>query len=286
MGDIVNPGKFSKLKGYQELVDSWLKELPVRGEGDFGQALSYAYSTPGKRFRPVSMLLIAEILGIKSSKIKELALAVELLHCSSLVHDDLPALDNDSFRRGRETVHVKYGEATAILVGDALISDTFGLLAAAELPYKLLSRFSDTFRLLCEGQVLDLDITINSWERVEERHQKKTGAMIELALSAPAYLLENGEIKIRELNSFGKKLGVIFQLVDDIRDVTKSAEVLGKTSDLDRQLGRVTAISFLGLDGAMARLKEIEEEVRTELAGGELAELDILVDYLLARLED
>jgi geranylgeranyl diphosphate synthase type II len=282
----VNPSKFSKIRDYAALVDSWLKELPVRGSGDFGQALSYAYSTPGKRFRPSAMLLTAEILGIKSNKIKDLALAIELLHCSSLVHDDLPALDNDSFRRGRETVHVKYGEATAILAGDALISDSFGILAAAEVPHKLLSSFSDTFRLLCEGQVLDLDISINSWERVEERHQKKTGAMIELALSAPAYLLPSGEERIQQLKSFGKKLGVIFQLVDDIRDVTKSSEVLGKTSDLDKKLGRVTAISFLGLDGATARLKEIEKEVREELVKSDLSPLEILVDYLMVRLEE
>ena len=282
----MNSGKFSKLTESAALIDSWLEELPVRGGGDFSQALKYAYSTPGKRFRPVATLLSAELLGIKSNKIKQLALAIELLHCSSLVHDDLPALDNDSLRRGRETVHVKFGEATAILAGDALISDTFGLLAGAEVPYSLISSFSDTFRLLCEGQVLDLDITIDSWERVQDRHQKKTGAMIELALSAPAYLLESGLEKVLQLKSVGRKLGVMFQLVDDIRDVTKSAEVLGKTSDLDRQLGRVTAISFLGLDGATALLKEMEQEIRVELADSKLLELEILVDYLLARLEE
>ena len=282
----MNSGKFSKLTESAALVDSWLEELPLRGAGDFSQSLKYAYSTPGKRFRPVATLLSAELLGIKSNKIKQLALAIELLHCSSLVHDDLPALDNDSLRRGRETVHVKFGEATAILAGDALISDTFGLLAGAEVPYSLISSFSDTFRLLCEGQVLDLDITIDSWERVQDRHQKKTGAMIELALSAPAYLLESGLEKVLQLKSVGRKLGVMFQLVDDIRDVTKSAEVLGKTSDLDRQLGRVTAISFLGLDGATALLKEMEQEIRVELADSKLLELEILVDYLLARLEE
>lgn len=282
----MNSGKFSKIRDYASLVDSWLKELPVRGVGDFSQALSYSYSTPGKRFRPSAMLLTAELLEIKHNKIKEIALAIELLHCSSLVHDDLPALDNDSFRRGRETVHVKYGEATAILAGDALVSDSFGLLAAAEVPYKLISRFSDTFRLLCEGQVLDLDISINSWPRVQERHEKKTGAMIELALSAPAYLLSSGEERIEQLSSFGKKLGVIFQLVDDIRDVTKSSEVLGKTSDLDKKLGRITAISFLGLDGAIARLKEIEIEVKEELIKSDLVPLEILVDYLMSRLEE
>ncbi len=282
----MNPSKFSKLKDYAAMVDSWLKELPVHGEGEFAQALSYAYSTPGKRFRPAAMLLVAELIGVKSSKIKDLATAIEILHCSSLVHDDLPALDNDSLRRGRETVHVKFGEATALLAGDALISDTFGILSAAEVPHKLITQFANTYRELCEGQVLDLDISINSWERVEERHRKKTGAMIELALSAPAYLLENGEAKIGQLRDFGMKLGVMFQLIDDIRDVTKSAEILGKTSDLDKQLGRVTAISFLGLEGAEKRLGEIEKESRGELEKAGLQDLEILIDYLMSRLEE
>lgn len=278
--------KFQKLVDYQCLVDSWLSELPVRGEGDFANALTYAYLTPGKRFRPVAMLLVGEVLGIKSNKIKEIAIAIELLHCSSLVHDDLPALDNDSLRRGRETVHVKYGEATALLIGDALIAESFGILSQAEISHQLIVRFADTFGLLCQGQVLDLDITIDSWDKVEARHSKKTGAMIELALSAPAYLLKKDEGKIQTLNGIGSRLGVMFQLIDDIRDVTKSAEILGKTSDLDRQLGRVTALSFLGLEGAIERLKEIENSLRSELQSGELSKLGILVDYLMSRLDE
>ena len=280
----MNSDKFSILKELRAEVDSWLTELPKLGQGEFGEAVQYTFGTPGKRFRPVALLLSARSLGIKSSIIKELCLALELLHCSSLVHDDLPALDNDSLRRGREALHVAYGEAAAILVGDALIAESFGILARAEVPSKLIARFSETFRLLCEGQVLDLDVTINSWERVEERHQKKTGAMIELALSAPAYLMPSGEQKIRELSAFGRTLGLMFQLVDDIRDVTMSSDILGKTSNLDAQLGRVTAISFLGLDGAQERLKQLEAESRAGLQAAGLQELEILIDYIMSRL--
>lgn len=235
------------------------------------------------------MLLSAQALGIKQSKIKALAIAIELLHASSLVHDDLPALDNDSLRRGRPTVHVKFGEAAGILIGDALLGEAFRILAEAEVPAAVVGEYAKVYRTLCEGQMLDLDVTIDSWERVEERHRKKTGAMIHLAVTAPCFFLERSAEsaeKTETLSRFGAELGVLFQLVDDIRDATKSSEVLGKTSQLDKQLGRVTAVSFLGLEEARKEAVKTATQAKQLLDESSIEGLGELVDYLILRLEE
>jgi len=273
-----------KLRQLARTTDSWLEELEVQGTKQFVEAMRYAFLTPGKRFRAGCCQVTGELLGININNIKPLAIALELVHASTLVHDDLPALDNDSVRRGRATVHVEFGEAVALLVGDALIGEAFRILADAKLPAELIARFGAVYRTVCEGQILDLDVTIDSWERVQDRHQKKTGAMIELALTAPALLCEDRKHEAA-LRKFGSELGLLFQLVDDIRDATKSSEILGKTSDLDRQLGRVTAVSFLGLEKAQALAAETIGRCKAILPA-ELGELAIFVDLLGDRLSE
>jgi len=264
-------------------ADNWLAEISIQGSRQFSEAFYYALNTPGKRFRPIALQLVAQALGVKSSKIKVLAQSIELLHTSSLVHDDLPALDNDSLRRGRPTVHVKFGEAVAILVGDALVGEAFRILGANEIPGALIAKFATAYSTICEGQVLDLDFSIDSLEQIKERHHKKTGAMIELAISAAGILAEKKEAALLE---FGRDLGLLFQLVDDVRDVTKSPEVLGKTSKLDAQLGRVTAVSFLGLEKTNQLIEETAASARASLKENALEELEPLIEALLFRLEE
>lgn len=274
----------SSIHELAQRVDLWLSEWTVLGSPQFVHGMRYGVLTPGKRFRPASLLLVGELIGAKLNNIKELALCVELLHASTLIHDDLPALDNDSLRRGRPTVHVEFGEGVALLIGNALVGEVFSKLAAAKLPYELIGLFAETYRLVCEGQVLDLDVTIDSWEKVSERHQKKTGAMIELALIAPTYLTLDGHKFRKNLSEFGRKLGLLFQLIDDIRDVTKEDTSLGKTSQLDAQLGRVTAVSFLGLEEARRLAQDTANQCRELADSASLSQLKQLVDYLETRM--
>jgi geranylgeranyl diphosphate synthase type II len=277
--------KVSSIHDLAPVVDSWLSELAVDGSAQWVQAMRYGLLTPGKRFRPVCALLVGEILGLKHSDIKELAICLEILHTSTLIHDDLPALDNDSLRRGRPTLHVEFGEGVALLVGDALVGEVFSRLACSRLPCELIGLFASTYKTVCEGQVLDLDVNIDSWERVAERHQKKTASMIELALVAPTYLVSDLKPGLRaDLSLFGKRLGLLFQLIDDIRDVTWETAALGKTSKLDAQLGRVTAVSFLGLEHARKMAAETAEQCRELAASGGFSELIQLVEYLEERM--
>src|SRR5260221_11050857 len=139
-------------------ANDWLEEIEISSTKQFVESVQYSYLTPGKRFRGICVQLVGELLHIKANDIKVLCSAIELIHASTLVHDDLPALDNDPLRRGRPTVHVKFGEAIAILAGDALIGESFRMLAAGRMPREVIVRFGEVYRTLCEGQMLDLDV--------------------------------------------------------------------------------------------------------------------------------
>lgn len=226
----------------------------------------YGVMSPGKRIRSVLTLACGEVLGVGPERLGSVVRAVEFLHASSLIHDDLPALDGDTLRRGRPTAHVVFGEGLALLGGDALIGLALESVATdpvldAETRASLVALFSRAYVEVCVGQALDLRQTeevfrdLTEVERAEAlylRHKKKTGALFSAACASSALIKENGEksTDLSNFQAFGEELGVLFQITDDLLDATASTAELGKHAQTDSKLGKVTFTSLLGLDGA------------------------------------
>jgi farnesyl diphosphate synthase len=234
------------------------------------EAMRYAVLGSGKRVRPALVYASGDAFGIDIDRLDGIACAVEFIHAYSLIHDDLPAMDDDELRRGRATCHIKYDEATAILAGDALQVLAFEVLACDDSIQanaeqrlqlvKLLSRASGTLGM-AGGQYFDLAAT-NSTESInlqhlEKIHALKTGALIECSIRMPAYLSEDIELTHHEnLQKFAHEIGIAFQIQDDILDVTGATEVLGKKSGADHALGKATYPALLGISESKTLLQE------------------------------
>ena len=218
------------------------------------QSVKYALLGKGKRIRPALCCLVAGA-GASNEAVMRTAMAIEAVHTYSLVHDDLPAMDDDCLRRGRATVHVEFDEATAILCGDALLTYAFELLAtvdvAAEQRIELVRVLSQAagHNGMVMGQHLDIDATSQSlsFEALQNIHLLKTTALIASAIEMGAVLTGQNADKWRE---FGGHIGMLFQVVDDILDATADSEQLGKTAGKDDAAQKPTAVSVLGLDEA------------------------------------
>jgi farnesyl diphosphate synthase len=218
------------------------------------QSVKYALLGKGKRIRPALCRLVAGA-GTPVEAVMRTAMAIEAVHTYSLVHDDLPAMDDDCLRRGRETVHVKFDEATAILCGDALLTYAFELLATADVDaeqrielVRILSQAAGHNGMVL-GQHLDIDATSQSisFDELQKIHLLKTTALIASAIEMGAVLAGQSTDKWRE---FGEQIGMLFQVVDDILDATADSEQLGKTAGKDDAAQKPTAVSVLGLDEA------------------------------------
>lgn len=239
-----------------------------------GEALTHAVLLGGKRLRPALAVAAGEALApsVGSEPALMAGVAVELIHAYSLVHDDLPAMDDDALRRGQPTVHVAYGEATAILAGDGLLTLAFEHLASApELePLPALQRLQMLHTLghaagvagMVGGQALDMastgqHITENTLSAL---HQGKTGALIRAALTLGALTTpEAPPAHLKALEAYGEALGLLFQVTDDLLDATGDTATLGKTAGADAALGKATYVSILGLAGAEARADRLLE---------------------------
>jgi len=257
------PNKFNSLT---ELITLWLKEEIDTWDAScrLDRACSYALDSPGKRFRPVLTLASAELLGIDYDGVKNLAVAFECVHTFSLVHDDLPSMDDDELRRGKPSTHIEFDEATALLAGDALLARAFLLLSrvkgiTAENYASLLQLVSDATLRLCRGQSMDLLAAgdhqsgaqrASTLAELEHRHLNKTGALIVAALCAPLYFgPDKPEAKhLVSLRNYGENLGLLFQITDDILDATETSERLGKPSGSDLKQGTPTYLSIYGLE--------------------------------------
>ncbi|MFV0424709.1 MAG: polyprenyl synthetase family protein [Bacilli bacterium] len=214
------------------------------------EAMNYSLSAGGKRFRPHLMFSSAEMLGVDSSLMIDIAIAIELIHTYSLIHDDLPCLDNDDLRRGKLTNHKVYGEDYALLAGDNLQSLAFEYIykaLAKGFDIKLLKYFSIACVKMVEGQSLDIDESYKvDIETLENVHYLKTGALIEFCMIAPLFYLKDYS-KLSDLSLVGRNLGIAFQIKDDILDVSATSEELGKSnSDIDNN--KLTYTSLLGVD--------------------------------------
>jgi farnesyl diphosphate synthase len=238
------------------------------------QAMRYAVLGGGKRMRPLLVYASGQIFGADEHALDAPAMAVELIHAYSLVHDDLPAMDDDALRRGRPTTHIAFDEATAILAGDALQTRAFGLLADAALPALLrvhclqaLTHASGAAGM-CGGQALDIDATGHAQPLADLQHMHalKTGALIRAAVRMGALCGDAPHADLLQLDDFANALGLAFQVRDDILDVEASSEQLGKTAGKDQAQAKSTFPALLGMDGAKAELAALSERMRDSLA--------------------
>ncbi|WMJ70010.1 farnesyl diphosphate synthase [Stenotrophomonas sp. 24(2023)] len=239
------------------------------------QAMRYSVLGGGKRMRPLLVYASGLLFGADMARLDAPAMAVELIHAYSLVHDDLPAMDDDALRRGKPTTHVAFDEATAILAGDALQARAFGLLADAAMPAHLRVACLQTLAHaagaagMCGGQALDIDATgqLQSLQALTRMHALKTGALIRAAVRMGALCGEAPEPVLADLDAFADALGLAFQVRDDILDVEASSEQLGKTAGKDQAQAKSTFPALLGMDGAKAHLRTLAERMEHRLAG-------------------
>ena len=257
------------------------------------QSIQYSIQAGGKRIRPLFLLETLQAFGVSiTTEHLKVAGAVELIHTSSLIHDDLPAMDNDDFRRGKPTNHKVFGEAQAILSGDALLLDPYLLLANADLPSGVVVALVRELALasgshgMVAGQVLDMDGETQAltFEQLKQIHALKTGKMLTFPFVAAGLIAQQSDEVILSLRNLGEKVGQAFQIRDDILDVTATFDQIGKTPGKDEVADKSTYVKLLGLAGAKA-------ELSANLAAAEsiLAELShttqLVPDSILKQIE-
>jgi geranylgeranyl diphosphate synthase, type II len=279
-------------------VERYLESLRFSTEPSstgLDEAMRYSLLAGGKRIRPVLTLATTRSIGRASTWALPLAAAIELIHTYSLIHDDLPAMDDDDLRRGRPTCHRMFGEDVAILAGDGLYAEAFALLLERQEaePARLLAAARELavatgVQGMVGGQYIDVAGTApeGAWG-LRRLHELKTGRLI--AASIECVLLLDGSCRpatISGLRIFAGELGVLFQIVDDILDVTGSQEALGKTQGSDERLGKRTYVTEFGLDGARRLAGEAHQSARAALAQAgpiRAAELEQITDFIATR---
>ena len=258
------------------------------------QAMRYSALNGGKRFRPVLAYSTGHALGLEPEFVDPVAAAIEVIHAYSLIHDDLPAMDDDALRRGRPTCHKAFGEATAILAGDALQALAFEILAEGLPPENprslgvidLIARACGSVGM-AGGQALDLEAVGQTIEveALERMHRLKTGALIQAALTAPCVLADAGKESCEALAAYGACVGLAFQVHDDILDVTGDSALTGKTTLADAALEKPTFPSILGLEASRLRARELRDQAIAHLepVNGDTSVLEWLASYVIRR---
>lgn len=244
-------------------------------ESEVCRAARYSLMGGGKRIRAVLVLSVCDMLGGNMQAAEQFASAVEMLHCYSLIHDDMPCMDNDDFRRGRPSCHKQFGESTALLAADALVTAAFEVIAHADLPAEsrveaaaLLAKAGGA-RGMLYGQELDkhYEITRASEEQLLELHRNKTGALIIAAVELGCTAANAAPALRAALVQYAAEVGLVFQIVDDILDVTSTTEELGKPVGSDADNDKTTFITLYGLDGAHALAKSHNDAALAALDG-------------------
>lgn len=257
-----------RLKDIDSEINNIFKSSSISLENNFLDMLKYPLDAGGKRLRPILTCLACELFNGDYKKAIIPAVSLELIHTYSLVHDDLPAMDNDDLRRGKPTTHVKYGEANAILVGDGLLTYSFEILSNANVNDKTLRKllyeisYAAGVSGMVMGQFIDLyyeerDI---DFEMLKILHSKKTGAMIRGAVRVGAIASEKENINLENITKYGEAIGLAFQIQDDILDVISDNETLGKTVGKDEKEGKLTYVKQFGLEGAKEKAIETSKE--------------------------
>lgn len=281
----------SKITMNQEIKSSLTgKDIP----DSLYNSMSYSLLAGGKRLRPILLLASYDTFADNSSKVYKTAVALEMVHTYSLIHDDLPAMDDDDYRRGKLTNHQKFDEATAILAGDALLTYGFELIASDE----LLTDEEKTFLIkslaiasgpegMIAGQVLDIDGETKSLslEQLEKIHEHKTGRLIKFAIIAGAFLAKTSEEQLKHLDKFAYYLGLIFQVQDDILDVVGDPHKIGKPVGSDMANEKSTYPNLLGLEGAEKQKQQYEQKAKQalQLADAKESYLFELLNYFSKR---
>ncbi len=233
------------------------------------EAMAYSLLAGGKRLRPILAIAACEAVGGREEDAIDVGCSVEFIHTYSLIHDDLPAMDDDDFRRGRPTSHKKFGEATAILAGDALQSEAFRVAATrrkerpaavAEVVYEL--AYASGAVGMVGGQVIDIENTGKKLDvkALETLHDAKTAALLKVAVRMGAIMGGAKPEQLAALTTYGRALGFAFQIVDDVLDVTADLATLGKDPGSDREAGKTTFVDALGIEGARAYSKKVMQE--------------------------
>ena len=283
----------------REAVDLHLEAMRFSEEAataGLEEAMRYSLLAGGKRIRPVLALATAKALGRDARDVLPLAAALELIHTYSLIHDDLPAMDDDELRRGRPTCHVKYGEDVAILAGDGLYAEAFRLLLAGQAgePAHVLAAACELAAAtgvngMVGGQYADVrDLVTDGAATLRRLHELKTGRLIGASVVCVLLLIgeEPGATTLTRFRSFTAELGVLFQIVDDILDVTGTEDSLGKPQGSDERHGKLTYVSQYGLGGARAMALETHRNARDALhraAPDGAAELEQITDFIYTR---
>jgi geranylgeranyl diphosphate synthase type II len=280
----------------RELVEDYLGELRFSDRAataGLGEAMRYSLLAGGKRIRPVLCLATSRSAGVDPTEVLPAAAAIELIHTYSLIHDDLPAMDDDELRRGRPTSHVVYGEDVAILAGDGLFAEAIGHFCERQRgdPVRVLAALGELvaatgvagmvggqYRDVTAGEELDAD-------GLRELHELKTGRLVGASVLVPLALAGVDEARMGPYRRFAEELGVLFQIVDDILDVTGSDEELGKPHGSDERHGKLTYVSLFGLDRARELAAESHANARKALADvdAETADLELITDFIHTR---
>lgn len=259
------------------LIDEYLKdyfnnlkiEVP---EAKLVESMNYSIMAGGKRIRPVLTLAVAKMMSADLSEVMPFAAAIEMIHTYSLIHDDLPAMDNDDYRRGKLTNHKVFGEAMSILAGDALLNEAFNLLLKTSA--KAGEKMEQSVKASCviasaagkdgmiAGQVIDMESEGKQISEItlKTMHRKKTGALIKASIVAPAVFIGLSEDEIKALSEYAENIGIAFQIKDDILDVESTSEELGKPVGSDARNQKTTYVSLYGLDGAKKMLQEVTQK--------------------------
>jgi farnesyl diphosphate synthase len=273
----VTPQEFeSSLKTVATATDAVLERLLPEVSGErLREAMRYAVLGQGKRLRPFLVVQSARLFGVDDAHSLRVGAALEALHCYSLVHDDLPSMDNDDLRRGQPTVHRKFDEATAILAGDALLTFAFEVLsdeATHPAPAVRVALVSALAKAAGEagmvgGQMLDIEadrLGFNSYAEISAMQARKTGALFRYACEAGAVL---GKADATALRQYADNIGLAFQIADDVLDVESSAEAMGKATQKDRGKGKATFVDLLGLGGAKTEAQRLVDAACGALNG-------------------
>jgi farnesyl diphosphate synthase len=297
----MNPAEFDlwmrvELDAVERALQRW---VPLSAPAGLGEAMRYGVLDGGKRLRPLLVMAACEAAAGERAAALRAGVAVELIHAYSLIHDDMPCMDNDVLRRGKPTVHVKFGEAQAMLAGDAMQALAFEVLTPAAsdadgVPPVLQARLCGLLARaaghegMAGGQAIDLaSIGVPLTEaQLRDMHRRKTGALLQASVLMGAAC---GELPAKAwdgLSLYGAAIGLAFQVVDDILDVTQASETLGKTAGKDLDSNKPTYVSVLGLDGAVAQAQTLRERAQDALAGSGLrhtARLSLLADLVVDR---
>ena len=289
--------------------DDWMKAVQAHVEEALGAFLPHAETVPfklheamrytvlggGKRVRPLLVFAAGALSGASTEAMERAAAAVEMIHAYSLVHDDMPCMDDDALRRGKPTVHVKYDEATALLVGDALQAQAFLVLSeggavppARQVAMLRLLAHAAGSAGMCGGQAIDLDSVglALTLEQLEQMHQLKTGALLRASVVLGALAgADLSDQQLRALDQYSNAIGLAFQVVDDVLDATADSATLGKTAGKDAAANKPTYVSILGLEPSRSLAEKLRRDAHDALApfGEKAGRLRQLADLIVQR---